>query len=128
MLRILFALVLCSCARLAGAGDFDGSRQLICAPVEARECGAAARCESTLPSELGAPAFVRIDFAQGHLVGPQGPTPIRLMEKNQKQILMMGTERGFGWTIVLDEETGEISATVADRHGAVVLFGSCTPL
>jgi hypothetical protein len=50
------------------------------------------------------------------------------MEKSESQILLMGTELGFGWTMVLDQDSGDLSATVSDRDGTIVLFGSCTPL
>ena len=50
------------------------------------------------------------------------------MDKSDDQLLLQGTELGFGWTLVLDQESGTMSATLVNREGAVVLFGSCTPL
>ena len=43
-----------------------------------------------------------------------------------KQILQ-GAENGRGWSIVIDEQTGDMSAAVADQSAGFVLFGSCTP-
>ena len=71
---------------------------------------------------------MRIDFEKQVVVGPQRTTPIKVMEKSESQILLMGTELGFGWTMVLDQDSGDLSATVSDRDGTIVLFGSCTPL
>jgi hypothetical protein len=122
------AASLCACAAAAGAGDFDGSHLLICAPVEAKSCVAAESCANSTPGEIGAPAFLRIDFAKQQVVGPRTATPIKVQEKDDKQIVLMGTEQGFGWTIVLDQESGEISSTLTNRDSTVVLFGSCTPL
>jgi hypothetical protein len=120
--------LLCAVAMSAKAADFDGSRLLICAPVEAKSCSSGESCSNSTPGAIGAPAFVRIDLDKQVIVGPKSTTPIKLMEKGESQILMMGTELGFGWTMVLDRESGELSATLGDRDGIVVLFGSCTPL
>jgi hypothetical protein len=120
--------VLCAAGLSAEAADFDGSRLLICAPVEAKACAATEVCTNGTPGELGAPRFVRIDFEKQVIVGPQRTTPIKVMEKSETQILLMGTELGFGWTMVLDQESGDLSATLSDRDGTIVLFGSCTPL
>ena len=49
------------------------------------------------------------------------------MDKSDDQIFLQGKELGFGWTLVLDQESGTMSATLVNRAGAVVLFGSCTP-
>jgi hypothetical protein len=36
-------------------------------------------------------------------------------------------ELNFGWAIALDQESGQMTVTLADRTGAIVLFGACTP-
>ena len=75
-----------------------------------------------------APRFLRIDVAQKVIIGPQQTTPILFMDKSDDQLLLQGTELGYGWTLVLDQASGTLSATLVNRDGAVVLFGSCTPL
>jgi hypothetical protein len=112
----------------AHAGDFDGSKNLICAPVEANDCVAVDGCTKTVPSEVGAPAFIRIDFSQQAMVGPNRTSPIKLTEKNEQQLLLMGTELGYGWTVVLDQVSGEMTVTMTNGAGSFVFFGSCTPL
>ena len=126
-LSMVAVLVLLT-AGTASAGDFDGSRLLICAPVEALDCAAGEACTKGRPDDIGAPKFLRIDFAQKVIVGPQQTTPILFMDKSDDQLLLQGKELGFGWTLVLDQESGTMSATLVNREGAVVLFGSCTPL
>ena len=112
----------------ASAGDFDGSKLLICAPVEAMDCASGEECLKERPEDIGAPNFLRIDFAQKALVGPKQTTPILFMDKSDTQILLQGKEHGYGWTLALDQESGTMTATLVNREGAVVLFGSCTPL
>ncbi len=112
----------------ASARDFDGSKLLICAPVEAMDCASGEECLKERPEDIGAPNFLRIDFAQKAIVGPKQTTAILFMDKSDTQILLQGKEHGYGWTLVLDQESGAMIVTLANREGAVVLFGSCTPL
>jgi hypothetical protein len=110
----------------AWAGDFDGSKLLLCATVEALDCAPGTACEKSMPAEIGAPVFFRIDFAGKALVGPKRTAPIELMQKTDTQILLQGTELGYAWTVVLDAETGEMATTLANREGVFVIFGACT--
>lgn len=115
-------------AGAASATDFDGSKRLICATVEARDCVSGASCVNAVPDEIGAPAFMRIDFERKVIVGPQRTTAIQVLEKSDRQLLLLGTELGYGWTLALDRATGRFSGSLADTTGVFVLLGSCTPL
>ena len=109
-LPVVAALILLT-AGTASAGDFDGSKLLICAPVEAIDCAASEACTPQgRPNDIGAPRFLRIDFAQKVIVGPQQTTPILFMDKSDDQIFLQGKELGFGWTLVLDQESGTMIA------------------
>lgn len=112
----------------AMAGDFDGTKPLICAPVEVMDCISGDGCEKGMPDDVGAPAFMRIDFAKRVIVGPMRTSPINAMEKDAQQILMQGTELGQAWSMALNAQSGKMVTTFSSRDGAYVLFGSCTPL
>ena len=124
----LVAAAALAVAGAAHAGDFDGTKNLICAPVEVNDCAAADGCIRTVPGEVGAPAFIRIDFQQQAMVGPKRTSPIKVTERTERQLLLMGTELGYGWTVVLDPESGEMVVTMTNGAGSFVFFGSCTPL
>ncbi len=110
------------------AADFDGSKPLLCATQAALDCGRGDECASGLPEEIGAPAFMRIDLAKKSVIGPQTTTEILLQDKSGKQLLLQGREGGFGWTIVVDQPSGELTVTLTNRNGAYVLYGACTVL
>ncbi len=112
----------------AVAGDFDGSKNLICAPVQAMDCLAGVECIAGTPDDIAFPAFIRLDFAKKAVVGPKRTTAIRILEKSDAQLLLQGTEDKFGWTLALDQASGSMTITVAHAEGAFVLFGNCTPL
>lgn len=107
------------------ASDFDGSRPFICAPVQAFDCGPGEDCMKGLPEEIGAPSFMRIDVANKTVIGPKRTSPILLVDKSEGQLVLQGFELGYGWVIAIDQETGKMSATLANREGAFVLFGAC---
>jgi len=50
------------------------------------------------------------------------------MDKSDTQLLLQGTELGYGWTLALDQESGTMTVTLVNREEVFVLFGSCTPL
>jgi hypothetical protein len=127
VLYIVAALALMT-SGAAAAGDFDGSKLLICAPVEAIDCAPGEDCTKGRPDDIGAPSFLRIDFAHQAIVGPKRTTPILFMDKSANQLLLQGMELGYGWTLALDQESGTMTATLANREEVFVLFGSCTPL
>lgn len=112
----------------AVADDFDGSKPLTCATVDAIECTVGLPCFQDVPEAMGAPRFMRIDFARKVVVGPKRTSPIVSMEKTTTQVLLQGTELGFAWSIALDRESGRLIATIADRAGAFMLFGTCTDM
>jgi hypothetical protein len=110
------------------AADFDGSNPLICATVDAMDCVSGQDCAKGRPGEMGAPAFLRIDFAKKTIGGTKRTTSIVSMDISENQILFQGKELDYGWTLALDQESGKFAATLANRDGVFVLFGSCTPL
>jgi hypothetical protein len=124
-LQALAVLALLGCAA-AHAEDFGGSRPLLCATIEAADCASGADCVKGLPDRMGLPQFFRIDFAGKAIVGPERSSAVRLLEASDTQLLLQGTELGYGWTIALDRTDGKIAVTLANREGAFVVFGACT--
>ncbi len=115
-------------AASAFAADFDGSKPLICAPVSAIDCMRGDECLSGLPEDIGAPAFMRLDFTKKTVTGPKSVSPILLQEKTADQLLLQGREGPFGWTMALDAASGDMTLSLMSTKAAYVLFGSCTPL
>ena len=128
LIRIALAVAGAAAAPIVVAADFDGSKPLLCASHLAIECTPGTPCYHGAPLDMGAPAFMRIDFAGKVVVGPHRTSPIVAVEKSDVQLLLQGTELGFAWAIALDQASGRIVATAADRDGAFVMHGACTPL
>jgi hypothetical protein len=111
----------------AFAADFDGSKSLLCATIDAHFCDVGETCYRTLPGVLGAPQFLRINFTKKIVAGPQRTTEIRIVESGEGQLLLQGIELGYGWTIALDKKTGAISTALVSHENVFILFGACTP-
>lgn len=125
--RGLTGLTACLALGSASGADFDGSTPLICAPTEAVELFSGAAVVKTRPRDVGAPAFLRVDIANNKITSAKRVTPIKFIERGDRQILLQGTELGFGWTLALDQQRGDMTLSFVDRAGAVVLQGSCMP-
>jgi hypothetical protein len=108
------------------ASDLDGSLPLICATVDARDRVWGSECFGGTPTEIGARAFMRIDFENKSITRPKRITPTKFMEKSAQQLLLQGAELGYGWDFALEQTTGRFSASLTNLHGAFLLFGSCT--
>lgn len=126
MRTALAAAVLCL-ATGALAADFDGSKPLICATVDAHACDPGEVCLRDLPDSIGMPEFMRIDFAKKTIAGPKRTTEIRYVDKSADQVLLQGTELGYAWTIALDKTDGSMSLTLVSREDVFVVFGHCIP-
>jgi hypothetical protein len=53
-------------------------------------------------------------------------TKIKNFEHTNGNMLLQGSENGRGWTMVISEETGKVSATVSDDQVGFVIFGAST--
>jgi len=106
----------------------DGTRPLLCSSIEALDCDPGVSCERGIPEIMGAPQFLRIDFAKKEIEGPKRTTAIRSMEKDNDQIVLQGYEIGLGWTLAIDRVTGTMRITFAGSDASFIIFGACTPL
>ncbi|MDA8105169.1 MAG: hypothetical protein M0Z71_07265 [Nitrospiraceae bacterium] len=122
---ILFGLFV-AVSPAAAEDVFDGTKPLLCASIEALDCDPGVACERGIPEIMGAPQFLRIDFAKNEIAGPLRTTKIRSMEKNDAQLVLQGFEIGLGWTLAIDRFTGNMKVTFAGGDSAFIVFGACT--
>ncbi len=115
------------CAPWALGADFDGSKALVCATVDAHACDPGEVCLRDLPDIIGVPQFLRVDFAKKTIAGPKRTTPIRYLDKSADQMLLQGTELGYAWSLVIDKTDGSMAMTLVNRDDVFVAFGYCTP-
>jgi len=123
-------LVQTTVPRPAKASDFDGSRNLLCAPSDVVECDSAARCDRESNDEADLPRFVHVQFAKKRLVGTgseERSTPIQNIQNVNGLTILQGAENGRGWSVVIDQENGRMTASISDSDGTFSIFGACLP-
>lgn len=132
MVKGLGLLSLCFVAAQPSlAADFDGSKPLVCAMIEAFECGPNTGCESGTPESNGLSRFLRIDFKKKKVYttkeAEKQASRFEEVERADGVVLLSGTQNGRGWNLALTEATGYMVLTVVDDQVAFVVFGACTP-
>ena len=139
MLFSLTLFLVCVIHMPASAGDFDGSKELMCTCMRVIECGPDGNCVEVSAEEVGIPVFLRINFEQKTISAPQwgkNQTPSRIenLERIDGKLILQGAEDGFkkikdgvGWSIAISEETGKMVMTGSGDQVAFVVFGACVP-
>ena len=135
----LIAIFLGMISLPAVAGEFDGSKTLICSIIEVVECGPDGKCQQPTAADVGLPDFLKIDFesktiSATHASGDKRTTPIENLEKIDGKIIIQGAEDGLenardgvGWSLAIMEETGKMVLTASGDEVGFMLFGACTP-
>lgn len=110
---------------------FDGSVPLLCAPIQVIECEAAGKCYDGTAESVNIPQFIKINIKEKMLSAAEesGKTaPIKYFERDNGRLIMHGGQGGRGWTAVISEETGKMSATISEDRVGFIIFGACTPM
>ena len=122
----------------AMAGDFDGSKELICSIMDVVECGPGGKCQQITAEEVGIPHFLRINFKDKKISATQASgdkrsTDIEKFEKVDGKVIIQGAEDGIedvrdgvGWSLAIAEESGKMVLTASGDDVGFVVFGACT--
>ena len=114
----------------SAAGKHDGSVPLLCVPLVVTECGAEGECKRGTAESVNLPQFMRVDLKAMTIRSEEQKreSAIKTVEHMNGKLILQGTQGERGWTMLIEEDTGRLSATVtADTEGFVV-FGACTVL
>ncbi len=115
------------------AGDFDGSKKLLCAITEGIECGPDGECLEVMPEDINIPAFIKIDFKEKKISGTRengelASTKIDKMVRMDGKLILQGAENGRGWSMVITEATGKMVLTASGDQVGFIFFGNCMPI
>lgn len=111
----------------ATAGDFDGSRPLVCSPTQVNDCLPGAACAQQTAESAGFGESITLDFAKKEAKGKYRAEPlaIRSMDRTDEQLILQGTDLKFAWSAVIFQADGRLTLSIVDRQGAFVFFGQC---
>ncbi len=135
----IFALLCISTTPLLSiAGDFDGSKPLLCTVIDVSECIMGERCKEVTAEEINLPRYLWINvdkkIIQSQKTGDDArKSPIEHVKNLDGKLMLQGAEQGwenvrdgFGWTIAIMEDTGQMVLTASGYLVAEVAFGVCT--
>ena len=114
----------------AAAGKYDGSVPLLCVPLAVTECGAEGECQQGTPQSVNLPQFFRVDFKTMTIraVEQNRESAIKTVDRVNGKMILQGVQGQLGWTMIIAEDSGQMSATIAGAIEGYIIFGSCTLL
>jgi hypothetical protein len=136
---IIFLTFICMAALPVSAGDFDGSKPLICILEDSRECIAGNGCQDVRETDINIPHILKVNVeSKGIRAVGEGErkrvTEIKNVAHIDGKLILQGAEDGFehyqdglGWTMVVMESNGDMVLTASGDRVAFVLFGECVP-
>jgi hypothetical protein len=102
---------------------------LLCAVTEATECDMDG-CQKVTAEDMNITPFVRVDL-QDKMISTVGgkedkrESAFRNYKKADGKIIIQGDENGRAWSMVIEEDSGKMSATVSEEEVGFVVFGAC---
>ena len=135
----IFALLCISTTPLPSiASDFDGSKPFLCTVIDVTECIMGEECKEVRVEEINLPRYLWINVGkkiiQSQKTGDDArKSPIEHVKNLDGKLMLQGAEQGwenvrdgFGWTIAIMEDTGQMVLTASGYLVAEVAFGVCT--
>jgi hypothetical protein len=109
------------------AAPMDGSAPMLCALASVVECSRLGDCDRTSGEAAEIPPFVRVNVPQRVLSSVDGArtSPITAVQRVNGRLMLQGMQNERVWGLVINEETGRMSAVVGEDDGALVLTGAC---
>jgi hypothetical protein len=119
------------------AGDFDGSKPLVCTVITVNECLEGEGCMAVAPEDVNLPRYLWVDVAkksiQDKKAGDGRKSPIESVKRVDGKLVLQGAEEGrpdvrdgFGWTVAIIEDSGQMVLSASGDMVAISAFGACT--
>jgi hypothetical protein len=123
----VFAIALSTLATAALAEDFDGSRTMVCAPMQGHDCLPTEKSCKALEPRMEKTGDFGFDIANKQVWSPYRTKnlPIEHVSTNAESLVLQGTTLQLVWSGTIHRKTGRMTVVVADREGAYVVFGQC---
>jgi hypothetical protein len=116
----------------AAADMLKGVDRMLCVPGKVSHCVADIGCNYELPEDENIPEFIEVDLkrktvATTRASGEGRSTPIQNDARTAGYIYLQGVENGRTFSMVISENTGDLTFAVATDGETATMFGACTP-
>ena len=121
------------------AGDFDGSKTLLCSVISVTEYTPEDGSQLVSAESIGLPRFLKVDFEKKKVIPAMDRevarySDIKRVERLGGKVILQGADEGMqdvrnavGWTATISEETGRFMLAASGEEVAFVVFGACMP-
>ena len=132
--QVIILIVIIFCFMIpsaAGAGNYDGSRELVCAAMQSASCSYGADCMNGTAEDIDFPTFIRINVKKNTIsateeYGRDVVTRIKQIIRTEGYLILQGVEQGRGWSLSLNQTTGKMVMTASGDGEGFAVFGACT--
>jgi hypothetical protein len=130
MLEIAAMTVLLA-AQSAVAANYDGGQPFLCAPLDIVSCAPDGKCDKETAQSINLPQFLKFDVAQNQITGtrPNGDRLAAAIDKVQHledRMVLQGLEGAIMWSVMVSQDSGDMTLTAGGDRIGFVAFGSCT--
>ena len=127
----VFILALMTTSPLIADWIKDAGR-LLCVPGTVSHCVEGKVCSYELPESENIPEFIEVDLKKKTLSatkasGEGRSTPILSQTRSDGYVFLQGVENGRTFSMVISEDTGNLTFVVAANGETASMFGGCTP-
>ena len=133
MMVKIAAFVLALMFTMPIAGDvLKDIDRMLCVPGPVSHCVADDGCNSEHPEDENVPEFIEVDLKRKTLAatrasGENRSTPIQSQQREAGFIYLQGVENGRIFGMVISENTGDLTFSIATDGETATMFGNCTP-
>jgi hypothetical protein len=126
----LLPIVLLPMATVVLAADepFNGTKPMVCEPQTGHDCLPTEKsCKPLKPEKDTKDLLLHIDVQKMQMRTPfrTNELPIQSFSFNAASLVLQGTASEQVWSATVHRKTGRLTAVIADREGAYVVFGQC---
>jgi hypothetical protein len=133
LLCIIFTICIYIIPFQISAAEVNDSKTLLCSVIKAIECGLENGCTEGTAESVDLPQFIQVDLKKNMISTTRASkvkreSTITNLKRIEGKIFMQGVERGRGWSMVIAEDTGKMSASAIEERVSFAVFGACTSL
>ena len=127
------AVVIAIIFTIPAIGDVvTDTNRMLCASGPVSHCVEGIGCNSADPEDENIPEFIEVDLKRKTLAATQASgmnrsTSIQHHSRSDGNIYLQGVENGRLYSLVIAQNSGDLSFTVSANGETATMFGSCTP-
>ena len=134
MKQTLYVLAAAICGTLAFGSSvhaLDGTKRLLCRATEATQCIPGGTCQKSAEvEEFDLPPVLTIDVPRRVVMsttegGGIEAAVIQTVIREAGTVMIQGMEAGFAWSVVIGEESGDMSISVSEQQMGLIAYGKC---